>query len=104
MGELMDLGRGGVRLALEHGLARAEYVKLFFPTKSEKTRPEGRMIIGHVVESKRDADHHIVRIAFGWDAAMGESSRPVRKDPKCSPLFRPWSARFRALMLAVWNR
>ena len=48
MGELLDLSRGGVRLTLEHGLARDEYVKLFFPSKSEKTRPEGRMIIGHV--------------------------------------------------------
>ena len=98
MGELLDLSRGGVRLTLEHGLARDEYVKLFFPSKSEKTRPEGRMIIGHVVQSKREADRHIVRIAFGWDAAMADTSRPIRKDAKSTTFFRPWSAKLMAVL------
>ena len=104
VGELMDLSRGGVRLALELGLARDEYVKLFFPSKSDRTRPEGRMIIGHVVESKRDAGRYLVRIAFGWDAAVGEAAHPVRKDSRSSPFYRPWSANLMALVMTVWNR
>ncbi len=104
VGELIDLSRGGVRLALEHGLAPDEYVKLVFPSKSDKTRPEGRMIIGHVVQSKPDADRHLVRIAFGWDAAMGSGAQPIRKDPKASPLFRPFTAGWKMFVRTTWNR
>ncbi len=103
MGELIDVGRGGIRLALPHGLPDDEVVQLVFPRKSDNKRPEGRMIIGRVVQSKPDVGRHIVTIAFGWDAALGANSRPVRKDAKSPSFFRPLSKKFRAFVASAWN-
>ncbi len=102
-GELMDVSRGGLCLALPHGLPHDEAVQILFPRKSNDNRPAGRTIIGHVVQSKPDLGRYIVRIAFGWDAAVGAESRPVRKDAKSPSFFRPLSARFRALVASAWN-
>lgn len=104
MGQLMDVGRGGVRLVLGHGLLEDEVVQLLFPRKSTNNRPEGRIIIGRVVQSKIDAGRHMVRIAFGWDADVHEDSRPVRKDPKSSKFFRPFWKRLSSLVTKAWNR
>jgi len=103
VGELMDVGRGGIRLTLAHDLPDGEVVQILFPRKSDSNRPEGRMIIGHVVQSKSDLGRHIVRIAFGWDTAVGTESRPVRKDTKSPSLLRPLSKRLTALVASAWN-
>ncbi len=103
VGELVDFSRGGIRLALPHGLPQDEAVQIVFPRKSNDTRPAGRTIIGHVVQSKPDLGRHIVRIAFGWDAVGGGESRPVRKDTKTPSFFQPLSAKVRALVASAWN-
>jgi len=103
VGELIDVGRGGICLALAHGLPDDEVVQIVFPRKSDNNRPQGRMIIGHVVQSKPELGGHIVRIAFGWDAAVGAGARPVRKDSKTPSFFRPLSKRFTAFVVSAWN-
>jgi hypothetical protein len=103
VGELIDVSRGGVRLALPHGLPDDEVVQIVFPRKSDNKRPEGRMIIGRVVQSKPVVGRHIVAIAFGWDAAVGANSRPVRKDPKSLSFFRPLSKKLRAFVTSAWS-
>lgn len=103
MGELKDVGRGGIRLTLAHDLPEGEVVQVHFPRKSDSNRPDGRMIIGHVVHSKPDLGRHVVRIAFGWDTAVGTESRPVRKHTKSPSLLRPLSRRLSALVASAWN-
>ena len=103
VGTLIDVSQGGIRMALAHSLADDEVVQLFFPRKSNNYHPEGRMIIGHVAHSKCEAGRHVVRIAFGWVAAVRDASRVVRKDSKSKSFFRPFSKSLKAFVRSSWG-
>jgi hypothetical protein len=100
-GELMDVGGGGVRVALDRSLPSEEIVRVFFPRKSNVGRQPGRMIIGHVVHSESDAGRYIVRIAYGWDAAVPRTASPIRKDSESSSLFRPFSRKLKSWLMSA---
>ncbi len=98
VGDLIDDSPCDVRLALDHGLRDDEVIELLFSSKSDNKSTDGRMIIGHVVQSKPAWGRHIVRVAFGWDAATHEASRPVRKDSQSLSVYRPFSKRVTSLV------
>jgi hypothetical protein len=75
--ELTDLGKGGARLLLDRPLNEGHVVRLVFPRRSEPGHRQGRTIVGQVVHSRSEAGKSIVGIAFGWDAAVQERSRPA---------------------------
>jgi hypothetical protein len=102
-GELLDVSRGGVRAAVSRNLASDQVVRLLFPCKGAKKGLE-RMIIGHVVHSKAHAGRHVVRIAFGWDAAVHHDSRTFRQDPSSRSLLRPFSRKLKSWVLSALNR
>ena len=103
VGELLHVGRGGVRLTFDHCLPRDEVVRLLIPRKSSNSRCGGRMIIGHVAHSVADSGRRVVGIAFGWDAAVQHDARRVRKDGKSPSVFRPISARLRSWVSSTWR-
>lgn len=74
---LVDLGRGGARIALERPVARGTPVRLVFPRKSGETGRTGRVIVGQVVHSRADGDRYLIGVAFGWHAAVKDAAQPL---------------------------
>jgi hypothetical protein len=73
-GELTELKKTGVRLALARPLGSGEVVRLIMPPSAHRASPSGRTIIGHVVG-----------IDFGWETGVGVGSRSAARPPR-----RPW--------------
>jgi hypothetical protein len=78
-GRLADVGAGGVGLALDRPLEEDSLVRLVFPSRRAPSSTPGRMIIGQVAHSRRQAGGYHIGVAFGWESAMGRSPT-IRRD------------------------
>ena len=74
---LVDLGRGGARIALDRPMAQGAPVRLVFPRKSGETGRSGRVIVGQVVHSRVDGGRYVIGVAFGWHAAVKDAAQPL---------------------------
>jgi len=84
-GELTELRKTGLRLALARPLDNGEVVRLILPPSANRPSPSGRTIIGHVVTSSSAAAGHLVGIDFGWETGVGHGTRAAAHQAK-----RPW--------------
>lgn len=103
-GELIDISRGGIRLSLDRRLDADEVVRILFPNRNSHDPYQGRMIIGRVVHSSSKGGRHVIRVAFGWDAAVTENPIPIRRDPKSSSIFRRFTRRLTPGVFSAWRR
>jgi PilZ domain len=103
-GELIDVSRGGVRLALDHRLPTGEAVRVFFPHRKCVERRQGRMIIGRVVHQKPEGNGHIVRIAFGRYVEIARNREASRDDPHPASIFRRFTTSLTPRVLSAWRR
>jgi hypothetical protein len=79
-GMVADVSPGGVRMTLDRPLVKDEAVQLVFSRGGGPSSRTGRTIVGHVAHASRQSGCYHVGVAFGWDAALGESPT-VRRDP-----------------------
>jgi hypothetical protein len=84
-GELTELKKTGVRLALAMPLGSGEVVRLIMPPRAHRALPSCRTIIGHVVTTASSSSGHLVGIDFGWQTGVGVGSRSAARPPR-----RPW--------------
>jgi hypothetical protein len=76
--ETIDVSGGGLRVSLPRQLTRDAVARVVFPRNTKAPQQPGRTIIGHVVQSRAECGRHVVRIAFGWDAA-GKADSSVQQ-------------------------
>jgi hypothetical protein len=90
-GTLASLGSDGARLILDRPLDSGEVIRLIFNRKGDEANRPGRMILGQVVHSQAKPGHHLIRVVFGWDAAVKQSAQPItQKEGLRSWLRRLW--------------
>jgi hypothetical protein len=90
-GQVTELNSGGARVLVDHPIATGEVVRLTFPRRPGHADPGGRMIIGRVAHSTKEAGHHIIGFTFGWDTDLQQSSAskcPKKKSVRWFDLFR----------------
>jgi hypothetical protein len=88
-GELTELRKTGVRVALSHALNSGEVVRLILPPCASRPSSTGRTIIGHVVTSGTAPAGHLVGIDFGWETGVGGGGRSTAPRAR-----KPWWRRF----------
>ena len=102
--ELIDISRGGVRLALDGRVAADEVVRLFFPHRKCDERYRGRMLLGRVVNRQGRGSGQIVRVAFGWDAEVTGRGRSICKHFRPASIFRRFTDRLSPRVFSAWKR
>lgn len=83
-GEIVDVGGGGVCVAVDRRLTEGELVRLVFPRRPGETQGAGRTMLGYVSHARTDSGRQVVGIAFSWDAGIRVKSVRVDRRPVTS--------------------
>ncbi len=87
-GEIVDVGGGGVCVAVDRRLTEGDVVRLVFPRRPGETRGSGRTMLGCVSHARTESGRQVIGIAFSWDAGIRVKSVRVdhRRAPQTGPL------------------
>ncbi len=76
-GDLLDLGGGGARVAVDCPLEEGTVVSMTLPARRADAG-HGRKLLGRVVHAVRKGDRHEIGVEFGWETATGAQHEPRR--------------------------
>ncbi len=77
--ELVDVSKGGASLVVDRPFSEDQGVRLVFPGNTGHKSHAGRTIVGHVVHSRHQGDRYSIGVAFGWEAAVKDTPRPISR-------------------------